>query len=78
METAAQQGFGLWCDTPNAAVPPGFDSTLGLQAFGYDVSSPAATAAAFRRHFRGEERSDTALDETERAVLACLLELKRR
>ena len=74
----AQQGFGLWCDVPPAAAPPGFDSMLGLQAFGYDVSDPAAAAAAFRRRFRGEERSDTALDETERAVLACLLELKRR
>jgi len=74
----AEQGFGLWCDAPASAAPSGFDSTLGLQAFGYDVSNPAAAAAAFRRHFRGEERGDAMLDETERAVLACLLELKRR
>ncbi len=73
----AQQGFGLWCEAP-AAAPPGFDATLGLQAFGYDVSNPAAAAAAFRRHFRGEERSGANLDDAERAVLACLLELKRR
>lgn len=74
----AQQGFGLWCDAPASAAPFGFDATLGLQAFGYDVLNPAAAAAAFRRHFRADERSDTALDETERAMLACLLELKRR
>ena len=74
----AERGFGLWCDAPVAAVPAGFDTTLGLQAFGYDVLNPAAAAAAFRRHFRGEERGDAILDETERAVLACLLELKRR
>jgi N-acetylmuramoyl-L-alanine amidase len=73
----AEQGFGLWCDAPAAAVPPGFDATLALQAFGYDVSDPGATAAAFRRRFRGEERNGL-LDETERAVLACLLEMKRR
>jgi N-acetylmuramoyl-L-alanine amidase len=73
----AQQGFGLWCDAPTAA-PSGFDATLGLQAFGYDLSDPTAAAAAFRRHFRGEDRISAVLDDTERAVLACLLELKRR
>ena len=74
----AQQGFGLWCDAPAAAAPPGFDATLALQAFGYDVSDPAAAAAAFRRRFRVEERGTAPLDDAERAVLACLLELKRR
>ena len=74
----AQQGFGLWCDAPAAAAPSGFDGTLALQAFGFDVSDPAAAAAAFRRHFRGEDRPGAVLDDTECAVLACLLELKRR
>ena len=74
----AQQGFGLWCDAPAAAVASGFDGTLALQAFGFDVSDPAAAAAAFRRHFRGEDRPGAVLDDAERAVLACLLELKRR
>jgi N-acetylmuramoyl-L-alanine amidase len=73
----AEQGFGLWCETPAEPAPPAFDSILGLQAFGYDVSDPAATAAAFRRHFRGEDRIGP-LDDSERAVLACLLELKRK
>jgi len=74
----AEQGFGLWCDVPATAAPPGFDSTVALQGFGYDVSDSAAASAAFRRHFRGEERSGAALDDAERAVLACLMELKRR
>jgi N-acetylmuramoyl-L-alanine amidase len=73
----AGQGFGLWCEAPPAAAP-GLDSTVALQAFGYDVSDPVAAVAAFRRHFRGQERDGAALDDTERAVLACLLELKRR
>src|SRR5260221_13866314 len=73
----AEQGFGLWCDTPAAAEPPGFDATLALQAFGYDVSDPTAAAAAFRPHFRSDELSG-ALDDSGRAVLACLLEMKRR
>lgn len=74
----AGQGFGLWCDAPAAVAPPGFDSNVALRAFGYDISDVAAATAAFRRHFRGEDRSGAALDEAERAVLACLLELKRR
>ena len=74
----AGQGFGLWCEAPAPAAPSGFDATAALQAFGYDVSDGAAAAAAFRRHFRGEERSGAVLDEAERAVLACLLDLKRR
>jgi N-acetylmuramoyl-L-alanine amidase len=73
----AEQGFGLWCEAPAEPAPPAFDAILALQAFGYDVSDPAATATAFRRHFRGEDRSG-ALDDTERAVLACLLEQKRK
>ena len=74
----AGQGFGLWCEAPAPTVPPGLDATAALQAFGYDVADAAAAATAFRRHFRGEERSGAVLDEAERAVLACLLELKRR
>ena len=74
----AAQGFGLWCVASVAAAAPGLDSTVALQAVGYDVSDVAAATAAFRRHFRGEERGAAALDEAERAMLACLLELKRR
>ncbi len=74
----AAQGFGLWCEAPAPAAPPGLDAIGALQAFGYDVADVAAAATAFRRHFRGEERSGAVLDETERALLACLLELKRR
>ena len=73
----AEQGFGLWCEAPAAAAPPGFDATLGLQAFGYDASDPVAAATAFRRRFRSEDRSGF-LDDADRAVLACLLEMKRR
>ncbi len=74
----AEKGFGLWCEAPATPAPPGLDSIFALQAFGYDVSDSAAAAAAFRRHFRGEERGSAPLDEAERAMLACLVELKRR
>lgn len=47
----ASQGFGLWCDAPPLAAPPGFDPALGLRALGYDPLRPIAARQAFRRHF---------------------------
>ncbi|MBK7023183.1 MAG: N-acetylmuramoyl-L-alanine amidase [Sulfuritalea sp.] len=71
----AQQGFGLWCETPPAAAPAGFDAQLGLQALGYDTRAPGAARAAFRRHFRGSE-GDAELAPDEQALLHCLLQKK--
>jgi len=71
----AQQGFGLWCETPPAAAPAGFDALLGLQALGYDTRAPGAARAAFRRHFRGSE-GDAELAPDEQALLHCLLQKK--
>jgi N-acetylmuramoyl-L-alanine amidase len=71
----AQQGFGLWCETPPAAAPAGFDAQLGLQALGYDIRAPGAARAAFRRHFRGSE-GDAELAPDEQALLHCLLQKK--
>ena len=71
----AQQGFGLWCETPPAAAPAGFDALLGLQALGYDTRAPGAARAAFRRHFRGSE-GDGELAPDEQALLHCLLQKK--
>lgn len=75
----AEQGFGLWCDSPAAPAPGGMSSLLALQAFGYDVSEPASALAAFRRHFRAEESGGgLEMTEEERGVLNCLVERKRR
>ena len=71
----AQQGFGLWCESPPPAAPPGFDTMLGLQALGYDVRGAAAARAAFRRHFRGSD-DDAELAPAEQALLHCLLQQK--
>jgi N-acetylmuramoyl-L-alanine amidase len=71
----AQQGFGLWCETPPAAAPAGFDALLGLQALGYDIRVVAAARAAFRRHFRGSD-DDAELAPDEQALLHCLLQKK--
>lgn len=72
----AQAGFGLWCDTPPTGLPAGFDAALGLRALGYDMTQPAATRAAFRRHFLGSE-GEAELDSAEQALLYCLLALPR-
>ncbi|MDK9703435.1 MAG: N-acetylmuramoyl-L-alanine amidase [Sulfuritalea sp.] len=71
----AQQGFGLWCETPPPAAPAGFDALLGLQALGYDIAAPAAARAAFRRHFAGSN-GDAELAPAEQALLHCLLQKK--
>lgn len=72
----AQQGFGLWCEAPPAPTPAGFDALLGLQALGYDVATPAAARAAFRRHFLAQD-GDADLAPAEVALLHCLLLNKR-
>jgi N-acetylmuramoyl-L-alanine amidase len=71
----AAHGFGLWCDTPPAVAPAGFDAVLGLQALGYDTTAPAAARAAFRRHFRGSD-ADGELAPDDQALLHCLLQRK--
>jgi N-acetylmuramoyl-L-alanine amidase len=71
----AQHGFGLWCEAPAAAPPAGFDALLGLQALGYDITAPATTRQAFRRHFLASD-ADAELAPGEQALLQCLLQQK--
>lgn len=71
----AQHGFGLWCETPPASAPPGFDTLTGLQALGYDIVSPEAARTAFRRHFTASDGNDE-LAPAEQALLYCLLQSK--
>ena len=72
----AQQGFGLWCESPPAAAPAGFDALLGLRALGYDVTVAAAARAAFRRHFTGQDGA-AELAPAEQALLHGLLDQPR-
>lgn len=71
----AAQGFGLWCETQPPAAPAGFDALQGLQALGYEVATPAAARAAFRRHFAASD-ADGELAPDEQALLHCLLQKK--
>ena len=71
----ATAGFGLWCDNPLPA-PEHFDATLGLRAFGYDLSDVPMAVQAFRRHFAAAEGSSE-LTAADRAMLYCLLGLPR-
>jgi N-acetylmuramoyl-L-alanine amidase len=72
----AQAGFGMWCDTPPASAPAGFDATLGLRALGYDTTVAAAARAAFRRHFLADEGNQE-FSASEQALLHCLLSQPR-
>jgi N-acetylmuramoyl-L-alanine amidase len=75
-QTLAAQGFGLWC-APEESPPvqTGFDARLGLQALGYDIRDAEMAQLAFRRHFAGDDSSDT-LDAIDMARLQCLLQKK--
>ncbi|HRD90889.1 MAG TPA: N-acetylmuramoyl-L-alanine amidase [Accumulibacter sp.] len=74
----AAAGFGLWCrEQPPEQDPAPVDPLLALQAIGYDVADPAATVAAFRRHFLGIDLAgETTL--AERQLMLCLVLEKRR
>jgi len=69
----AQQGFGVWCDPPYPSVPPGVDTALLLQTFGYSVWNPDATAAAFKRRFAPEDPNPR-MTEKDRSILYCLVQ----
>ncbi|MEQ1774222.1 MAG: N-acetylmuramoyl-L-alanine amidase, partial [Burkholderiales bacterium] len=74
----AERGFGLWCEAPAvpfAAAPAGASDALLLAGFGYDVSNLNAAVAAFKRRFSGID-SDSALSESDRAQLYCLIQRK--
>ena len=72
----ADQGYGLWCDPPYPAVPPGVDDALLLQAFGYNVWNLDAAIAAFKRHFAPDDPSSQ-MNEKDRSTLYCLVLDKR-
>ena len=72
----ADQGFGIWCDAPYPAVPPGIDDALLLQAFGYNVWNLDAAIAAFKRHFAPDDASP-GMTEKDRSLAYCLVLQKR-
>lgn len=74
-ERLAQQGFGLWCQQPEA----GEETTnpmLALQAIGYDIADPQAALAAFRRHFLGTD-AEGEISPAEKRLMRCLIGEKR-
>ena len=70
--TLAEHGFGLWCNPPLSAAPPGLDVELGLQALGYNTSRLEATVYAFKLHFIQDDLS-TQITPRDRDMLHCLL-----
>lgn len=70
-KTLADQGFGLWCDSPFPEPPLSFDAALALRALGYDTDDVAAAVRAFKLHFLPDEPV-SGLDQRGRALLYCL------
>jgi N-acetylmuramoyl-L-alanine amidase len=71
-KTLAEHGFGLWCDPPLPDPPAPFDTTLALQALGYDVADPDAAVRAFKLHFAQDDTAPE-LSDRDRQMLYCLL-----
>ena len=69
----AEHGFSVWCDPPYPSVPPGVDTALLLQTFGYNVWNLDAAVAAFKRRFVPEDPSST-MTEKDRSILYCLVQ----
>ena len=69
----AQQGFGMWCEPPYPSAPDTVDSTLLLQALGYNVWNLDAATAAFKRRFSPEDPTP-GLTEKDRSMLYCLVQ----
>lgn len=71
----AENGFGIWCDPPYAAIPSGANDGVLLAALGYDINRIEATLAAFRRRYLAEE-SGRPLTDQERGLVHCLIQRK--
>jgi N-acetylmuramoyl-L-alanine amidase len=69
-------GYGLWCDPPYPAMPPGLDTQVLLQALGYSVWNIDAAISAFKLHFAPDDPS-AEMSANDRAVLYCLVVQKR-
>jgi N-acetylmuramoyl-L-alanine amidase len=47
----ADSGFGLWYDTANVKVPPGFNGLQAMRMIGYNIKDSAAAIQSFKIHF---------------------------
>ena len=47
----ADNGFGLWYETPDLPAPLNFDTESALRRIGYDTADLPAAIIAFKRHF---------------------------
>lgn len=74
-ERLAAAGYGLWCRQAPAEAGKIVDVALGLRLLGYGSDDPAASLAAFRRHFLGIE-STAPPDARDLAMLDCLVQQK--
>ena len=70
--TLASRGYGIWCDPPLPAAPPGLDFELGLRALGYDTANLEASIRAFKLHFIQDDAS-ARITARDRDMLHCLL-----
>jgi N-acetylmuramoyl-L-alanine amidase len=68
----AKEGYGIWYDTTNIAVPVDFNAMMALRIIGYDVTKPIAAIQSYKIHFSPTDTTTT-LTETDNKILYSLM-----
>jgi N-acetylmuramoyl-L-alanine amidase len=68
----AKEGYGIWYDTTNIAIPADFNAMMALRIIGYDVTKPNAAIQSYKIHFLPSDTT-TILTETDNKILYSLL-----
>jgi N-acetylmuramoyl-L-alanine amidase len=68
----AKEGYGIWYDTTNIAVPADFNAMLALRIIGYDISKPNAAIQSYKIHFLPADTTNI-LTETDNKILYSLM-----
>lgn len=72
----ADEGFGIWYDTANIAVKPGFDALQALRTIGYNINNPGDAVQSYKLHFNSQDSVKT-LTDADTKIITSLLEQYR-
>lgn len=71
-ERLAGKGFGVWYDTTNVKVPPGFNALQALRIVGYNTSDSLAAIQSYKLHFVPNDTLNK-ITEADKKILADLI-----
>ena len=74
-ERLAKEGFGVWYDTTNVTVKPGFDGLQALRTIGYNIARPQYAIQAYKLHFNQQDSTQMqTLTEVDNKIITSLLD----